>query len=117
MQNKIQFKHLLIENGLPVTPRYDIRSLSDIDSIADEIRFPVMTKSTDGCGSNGFSVCHNIEELKAGYKHASATSASGSVIIVEKFVKNDGVIVFYTFSNGKMHFSGLEDKYPVRYEE
>lgn len=117
MQNKIQFKQLLIENGLPVAPRYDIRSLSDIDSIADEIRFPVMTKSADGCGSNGFSVCHNIEELKAGYKHASATSASGSVIIVEKFVKNDGVIVFYTFSNGKMHFSGLEDKYPVRYEE
>lgn len=116
LQNKSKFKHLLIEHGLPVAPKYDISSLEDIGSLANEITFPVITKPTDGCGSNGFSVCNNLEELKEGYKRASVASASGNVI-VEKFVKNDGVVVFYTFSNGKMYFSGLEDKYPVRYQE
>lgn len=116
LQNKSQFKQLLIENDLPVAPKYDILSFADIDSKLNDIKFPVITKPTDGCGSNGFSVCNNAEELKAGYERASAASASGSVI-VEKFVRNDGVVVFYTFSNGKMYFSGLEDKYPVKYNE
>ena len=78
--------------------------------------FPVITKPTDGCGSSGFSVCRNSEELRKGYAIARQASPTGSVI-VEKFVKNDGVVVFYTFSNGKMYFSGLEDKYPVKYQK
>ena len=77
--------------------------------------YPVITKPADGCGSSGFSFCRNDEELRIGYQKAKDNSDSGSVI-VEKFVKNDGIVVFLTFSNGKMYFSGIEDKYPVQYK-
>ena len=59
---------------------------------------------------------YGLPELRKGYAIARQASPTGSVI-VEKFVKNDGVVVFYTFSNGKMYFSGLEDKYPVKYQK
>ena len=78
--------------------------------------FPVITKPADGCGSSGFTVCHNMKELENGIKRAKENSPTQQIIL-EKFVKNDGVVVFYTVSNGKLYFSGLEDKYPVRYEK
>ena len=109
LQNKANFKELCIRSGLPVVPRFSL------DSVPDDA-YPVITKPTDGCGSSGFSVCNDIEELKVGYKVAEKESPTGSVII-EKFVPNDGVVVFYTVSEGKLLFSGLEDKYPVRYEK
>lgn len=115
LQNKVNFKKLCQDYGLPVVPQYSI----DINNIVDSVpnnAYPVITKPTDGCGSNGFSVCHNAKELIEGYKKAAADSPTKSVIC-EKFVKNTSVVVFYTFSNGKVIFSGLEDKYPVKFEK
>lgn len=106
LQDKSKFKALCMKFGLPCVPRYSINS--------EAIDFPVITKPTDGCGSNGFSVCKNEEELITGYEFAKKASPTGSVLI-EKFVKNDSVVVFYTFSEGKLLFSGLENKYPVKY--
>ncbi|WP_448915682.1 ATP-grasp domain-containing protein [Eubacterium ramulus] len=111
LQNKANFKQLCIENGLPVVPRYTIEE--NCIELPKEV-YPVITKPADGCGSSGFSICHNNDELVIGYNKAKDNSDSGSVI-VEKFVKNKGIVVFLTFSNGKMYFSGLEDKYPVQY--
>ena len=113
LQNKKNFKELCIRFDIPVVPKYDVFA-DNIDEAAQNIDFPVITKPADGCGSDGFSVCNNAVELKRGYDFAAKNSASGSVV-VEKFVKNKGVVVFYTFSDGKMYFSGLEDKYPIRY--
>ncbi len=113
LQNKRNFKDLCIKNGLPVVPRYDVR-LDNFEEIIQEKDYPVITKPEDGSGSNGFSVCRNVSELKKGYKKAAENSLTGSVIC-EKFVKNDSVVVFYTFSNGKIYFSGLEDKVSVKF--
>lgn len=115
LQNKANFKQLCIKSGLPVVPQYVI-DVNDIKGSVPVDAYPVITKPTDGCGSNGFSVCRNGDELVEGYKRAAADSPTQSVIC-EKFVKNTGVVVFYTFSNGKVIFSGLEDKYPVKFEK
>lgn len=113
LENKANFKELCEKFGLPVTKRYQFPEKGNMVS---QIDYPVITKPTDGCGSSGFSICNNIEELRKGYEIAKKESPSGNVI-VEKFVKNDSVVVFYTFSDGKMYFSGLEEKFPIRYEE
>ena len=94
LENKANFKTLCEQFGLPVAKRYQYPT---IDHDFAQIDFPVITKPTDGSGSNGFSVCNNFEELRKGYENAKKESPSGSVI-VEKFVKNDSVVVFYTFS-------------------
>lgn len=114
-QNKHNFKHLLKKHGLPVCPEYTIDPLN-IGRSVPVSEFPVIVKPADGCGSSGFSVCHSADALETAYKHAAENSPTGTVIC-EKFVKNQGVVVIYTFSNGKVIYSGVEDKYPVRYEK
>lgn len=113
LQNKSIFKQCCINAGLPVVPQYYI---VENDCSLDNNVFPVITKPVDGCGSNGFSVCKNNDELKMGYEKAKENSLSGQVLI-EKYVSNQGHVVFYTVSDGKMVFSGLSDKYPVRFEK
>ncbi len=113
LQDKAKFKQLCQDFGLPVVPQFNIDSTDIEHSVPIEF-FPVITKPTDGCGSNGFSVCHNPNELKIGYEKAKENSPTQSVLC-EKFVKNDSVVVFYTFSNGKLFFSGLEDKISVKF--
>ena len=109
VQNKKQFKQVCIEAGLPTVPEY---SVNPQNPVLPEECFPVITKPTDGCGSAGFSVCRDNRELKKGYDIAAENSLTGTVII-EKFVKNDANVVFYTVNEGKIYFSGLSDKYPV----
>ena len=115
LQNKRNFKELCIKYGLPVAPRYQIDAKNVKGSLTKEV-YPVITKPEDGSGSNGFSVCHSPEELERGYAKAAANSPTGSVIC-EKYVKNDSVVVFYTFSNGELFFSGLEDKISVKFRK
>lgn len=115
LQDKSKFKDLCIKYGLPVVPKFTI----DPNNIAQSVpadAYPVITKPTDGSGSNGFSVCHNAEELEKGYKLAADVSPTGSVIC-EKFVNNNGLVVFFTFSKGVMNFVLSEDKTPVKYEK
>ena len=115
LQDKSRFKDLCIRHSLPVAPKYTINP-DDIEGSVPENAYPVITKPTDGSGSNGFSVCHNAEELQNGYTIAAECSPTGSVIC-EKFVNNHGLVVFFTFSNGEMHFAMTEDKTPVKYEK
>lgn len=115
LQDKGHFKELCIKNGLPVVPQYIIDPKNIRDSLPANA-YPVITKPTDGSGSNGFSVCRNPEELEKGYILASQNSFTGQVLC-EKFVNNKGLVVFYSFSNGKMTYAMTEDKYPVKYEK
>lgn len=115
LQDKSRFKDLCIKHGLPVAPKYSINP-DDIDGSVPENAYPVITKPTDGSGSNGFSVCHNAVELHKGYQIAAECSPTGSVIC-EKFVNNHGFVVFFSFSKGEMHFVLSEDKTPVKYEK
>lgn len=115
LQDKSRFKDLCIKFGLPVVPKFAINPESIADSVPPSA-FPVITKPTDGSGSNGFSVCNDAEELEKGYRIAVECSPTGSVIC-EKFVNNKGFVVFFSFSNGQMHFVLSEDKTPVKYEK
>ncbi len=115
LQHKGNFKALCQQFDLPVVPRYSATEETLKQAVPEEA-YPVITKPADGCGSSGFSICRNLEELKSGYQKAKENSASGTVII-EKFVDNNGFVVFLTFSNGTLYFSGMEDKFPVQYEK
>ena len=111
LQDKRKFKALCMKHHLPVALQYGIQEIKNRG-----IDYPVITKPADGCGSSGFTVCQNDYELEIGIEKAKENSPTNNIII-EKYVKNDGVVVFYTVSGGKLYFCGLEDKYPVRYEK
>ncbi len=113
LQNKANLKELYMENGLPVVPEYKVTE-ENIDTIS--VDYPVITKPVDGSGSNGFSVCHGLAELKKGFALAKKVSFSGQVL-VEKFVPNDSIVVIGRISDGRFRVCTVEDKYPVRYEK
>lgn len=115
LQNKNHFKSLCNKHGLPVVAKYNI-DVNDIKASVPIDSYPVITKPTDGSGSNGFSVCNNPEELASGFEKAIADSPTKSVIC-EKFVKNTALVAFYSFTNGKMLYALTEDKYPVKYDK
>lgn len=115
LQNKANLKSLFMKYGLPVVPRYIIDPNHIVESVPQSA-YPVITKPTDGSGSNGFSVCRNAQELVKGYQVAANNSFNGEVIC-EKFVKNEGLVVFFSFTNGEMIFTLAEDKFPVKYEK
>ncbi|MBQ8047222.1 MAG: ATP-grasp domain-containing protein [Prevotella sp.] len=110
--SKVSFKSLCMANDVPVAKKYDLNDLSD-DSLQG-VDFPVITKPVDGSGSRGFSVCHDAEQLRNGYNHAKEFSPTGSVL-VEDYIPYDAVIVHYTMVNGKCLFSGISDKYSVKF--
>ena len=113
LANKANLKDLYIRFGIPVAQRYIV----DEDTIdSADIDFPVITKPVDGSGSNGFSVCHNKEELKYGYIRAKEASFDGDVL-VERFVRNDSIVVVGRIKNGEFRICTIEDKYPVKYEK
>lgn len=69
LQNKKYFKEICMAHGLPVVPQYKI-AYDEIESKGGNLDYPVITKPADGCGSSGFSVCRNQDELLAGYEIA-----------------------------------------------
>ena len=115
VQNKHYFKSLCQKFGLPVVHRYYLDTKHIEDSILLDA-YPVVLKPADGCGSNGFSVCHTSQELVSSYQEAANNSPTGTVIC-EKFVKNEAVCVFYTISGDEISFCGSEAKVPIKYEK
>lgn len=114
LQDKLQFKTLCHEYDLPVAKSFSVDFKMDNFGIAEE-DLPVVVKPVDACGGAGFSVCKNHEELKLAYKNAKKASPTGSVI-VEQYVKNTSVVVYYTFCNGQAFYSCMEDKWPVHFD-
>ncbi len=110
--SKVAFKNLCQSNNLPIAKRYEISGLTD--SELDKIDYPVVAKPVDGSGSRGFSICANAEELQTGYKNAKKFSPTGSVL-VEDYIPFDAVIIHYTMIQGKCYFSGISDKYSVKF--
>ena len=110
--DKIKFKRLCQEHGIPVAHKYDV-DMQD-SKILQSMPFPVVVKPADGSGSRGFKVCHNIEELRSGYENAMNFSP-GKKFLIEDYMPYDSVIIHYTMDKGKCYFSGMADKYSAKF--
>lgn len=103
-ENKALFKDLCRAHQIPVAKTYEFDGEHD-----DGIVYPVITKPTDSSGSRGFSICHNKDELVAGYQLALKFSVEKKVL-VEEFVDSDACIVHYTAIDGDVRYSTMSDK-------
>ena len=111
--NKVAFKTLCMSNDIPVAKKYEV-IIAEKASLR-EIEYPVITKPVDGSGSRGFSICHNVDELIAGYNHALQYSP-GKKILVEDYIPYDATIIHYTMVHGKCFYSGISDKVSCKFE-
>jgi acetyl-CoA carboxylase biotin carboxylase subunit len=93
MANKINAKFLAKSVGLPVIPgsEKNIETLHEAKSIAEEIGYPIMIKSTNGGGGRGIKIVKNQNELKKNLKLAKTEaeqSFGNGDVYIEKYIDN-----------------------------
>ncbi len=110
--NKVAFKSLCKQNGIPVANKYNV-SLCEEKKLRN-LPYPIVVKPVDGSGSRGFAVCHTPDEFKTNYQRALRFSP-GKQILVEDYIPYNAVIIHYTMLNGTCHYSGMSDKYSAHF--
>ncbi len=108
ISNKEESKHLCMRYGIPVSKEYHVTEEFLPDDVA-AIEWPVLTKPTDNSGQRGITICHNLDELKAGYAYAKENSKEGQVV-VEEYMKGEYLVLNFTLQDGKLYLSGMADK-------
>lgn len=105
--NKMTFKKLCREHGVPCVEEYDIKKI-------DETKFPVIVKPVDGHSSRGIKVCNTEAEVHEAYENALEYSESGQAII-ERYIDSEGVgfNVRYIAQDKKLHLVLTGDTYIV----
>ena len=67
-QNRIVEKEFILGLGIDVAPFAAIRSVADIDAIADSFTFPAILKVANfGYDGKGQVTCHNADDVRAGF--------------------------------------------------
>ncbi len=111
MTNKVEFKKICREYGVPVIKEYTYKQAK-----ANEIKYPVIVKPVDSSGSRGISVCKSLEELEVGIEKALSYSPSKQYII-EKYMTGDEIVIYYYFQAGNPIFVGMCDRYVLKQSE
>jgi phosphoribosylaminoimidazole carboxylase (NCAIR synthetase) len=106
--NKAVFKSACREYGIPTTEEYVINGYFQED--LKKMKYPLVIKPVDSCGSRGVNLCHSEDEFEHFYNEAKANSKSGEVI-VEEFVEGEEICIYYTFCDGQVSLTSMSDKY------
>ena len=100
-RNKRAFKDACIRNGVPVAEDYYLTDALTQEELS-QVRYPVVVKPNNLCGSKGVSFCYNQEELIAAYRYARKLSAD-KTIIVERMLEGRGFTAHYVLAEGEIH--------------
>jgi biotin carboxylase len=98
-------------HGVPTTPTYSIDAALAKESV--ELVFPVLVKPVDRASGIGISICHDRSSLLQGIEVARSLSISKRVLI-EKYMKCEDLIVYYTFVDGVAYLSAYGDRITSR---
>lgn len=107
--NKVAFKNVAREAGLPVVPEFTL-SEEPTEEELQSIDYPVVVKPIDGSGSEGVYLCKNYQELIAARNSALKYSRSKQLMI-EKFMSGFITVFYMTVIDGKIHIASMADKY------
>lgn len=91
-RDKVKFKEVCRQNGVPVVKEY--ATIEEVDS------FPIIVKPVDRAGSIGVGIATNKEELRKVYDYAMEMSYCKQVII-EKYISGTKIDVYYEIRDGK----------------
>lgn len=88
---------------------YILKDGNSIDSIADEIKYPLIIKPTDNSGSRGVVLVHNKEELYDAISYSTKESREGNIIL-EEYMVGPEVSVEVIVLDGEPHVLQITDK-------
>ena len=89
LTHKDRFRAFLAAHGFKTPHAFGATSLDEARERLGELRFPVMVKPTDSCGSKGVTKLTDPEAFDAAVRHALDYSIEKR-FIVEEFVEKDG---------------------------
>lgn len=102
---KHRAREIAEQSKVPLLPGSGVlQDLDDALSVATEIGYPVMLKSTAGGGGIGMSLCRSEKELTDAYektKRLSSNNFANDELFLEKFVENARHIEVQIFGDGK----------------
>jgi len=107
--NKKTFKSYCRKHGVPTMEDYEIDE-TNLSESAKQLKYPVVIKPVDNCGSTGVNKCENAEQFIELYNQAKQCSRTKTVT-VEEFDDGFEICVYYTFVDGKISLSSMSDKY------
>ncbi len=99
--DKKKYKELMRRYDIPTIQEYKI-DLENFNSTTIGITYPVIVKPNESSGARGIKVCYSKDELKEAIDLAYNTSEDNEVI-VEKYVDEPEVTVFWLFVDGKYY--------------
>ena len=108
LSSKANFAQTCKDYGINVTPNYDV-DITDEEQIRS-LPYPVVVKPVDSGAGVGISICNSPSELILGAKQATSISIQKKILI-EKFMKCDDMLAYYTFIDGKAYLSALADRH------
>lgn len=107
--NKFAMRKKLFESGAKC-PAFYVSDGSNVDELADKLKYPVIVKPTDRSGSR--SICKL--ESKEGLKEAVANACQSSFekkAIIEQYITGDEYSCECITQNGVHHFLSITKKY------
>ncbi|MEZ5529630.1 MAG: urea carboxylase [Porticoccaceae bacterium] len=101
---KHRARELATAAGVPLLPGSDLlRDLDQAKTIAAQIGYPVMLKSTAGGGGIGMQLCHSEQELCGAFdsvKRLGANNFADDGVFLEKFIARARHIEVQVFGDG-----------------
>lgn len=110
IKNKHSVRKLFVENSIDdVSQYYEVKSIDDLNLIANSIKYPVMVKPSDGSGSKAAKRVNKSEQLYEACKEAIEASLIKKALI-EDFIlgKEYGVEAFVY--RGEVYVLGIMNK-------
>lgn len=98
MNNKLLFKELCKQYGLPVAEEYSETCAPKAED------FPIVVKPADNCFNRGLTICKHISEFNDACRYARNHSP-GNQIVIEKFIEGKQINIFYHMAGGKVQLS------------
>ena len=108
-RDKLLFKKICRENGVPVAKDYYVTKEMRPEDLA-KIEYPVIVKPTDNAGSRGIRFCNSADDIVSCIEYALSFSETKQ-IVVEEVLHGHEVVAYYTLADGKAAFASIFDKY------
>lgn len=113
--DKVTFKQLCRDFGIPVVEEYKIDDISDINTI-NNLPYPVLLKPADNSGGRGITICKTSDEFIDNYNKSISFSKSKQVV-VEKYMNTKEVTIFYVLQDGDIKLTAMGDRHIQHFKE
>ncbi len=97
---------------IDVIPYYDI-NIKNFKKNIKKIQFPVLVKPVDNGAGVGMNISYNESDLK-NHIDIALSNSKKKKFIVERLMKCDDMLVYYTISNGEIYLSAAADRFTLK---